>query len=107
MKNINKVVLGGELIRDAFFSHTPRGRAVITFTIAFANSNLDFGGSKNNKGFIDIIYFSDKVSPEVQLLKKSKKIVVEGHLQQRNWQTSEGIKKRKMEIVAEKINFPD
>ena len=107
MKDINKVVLGGELIRDAVFSHTPRGRAVTTFTIAFANSNLGFGGSRNNKGFIDILYFSDTASPEVQLLQKNKKVLVEGRLQQRSWQTSEGIKKQKTEIVAEKISFTD
>ena len=107
MKDINKVVLRGELIRDAVFSHTPRGRAVTTFTIAFANSNLDFGGSRNTKGFIDVIYFSDRLSPQARLLQKSKKIVVEGRLQQRSWQTSEGIKKRKTEIVAEKISCTD
>lgn len=107
MKDINKIVLRGELIRDAVFSHTPRGRAVTTFTIAFDNSNLDFGGSRNNKGFIDVIYFSDKLSPQAQLLQKSKNIVVEGRLQQRNWRTSEGIQKRKTEIVAENISFTD
>ena len=107
MKDINKVVLRGELIRDAAFSHTPRGRVVTTFTIAFANSNLDFGGSRNSKGFIDVIYFSDTLSPQAQLLLKSKKVVVEGRLQQRSWQTSEGIQKRKTEIVAERVSFAD
>lgn len=107
MEDINKIVLMGELIRDAVFSHTPRGTAITTFTIAFDNSNLDFGGSRNNKGFIDVIYFSDKLSPQAQLLQKSKNIVVEGRLQQRNWRTSEGIQKRKTEIVAENISFTD
>jgi single-strand DNA-binding protein len=107
VKDINKVVLRGELIRDAVFSHTPRGREVTTFTIAFDNSTLDFGGSRNTKGFIDVIYFSDKLSPQAQLLKKSKKVVVEGRLQQRSWHTPEGIKKRKTEIVAENMSFSD
>jgi single-strand DNA-binding protein len=107
VKDINKVVLRGELLRDALFTHTPRGKAVTTFTVAFPNSNLGSGGSRKNTGFIDVIYFSDTVSPEAQVLKKSKKVVVEGCLQQRNWQTSEGIKKRKTEIVAEKIIFLD
>ena len=43
----------------------------------------------------------------VEIFGESKKVVVEGYLQQRSWQTSEGIQKRKTEIVAEKINFPD
>jgi single-strand DNA-binding protein len=107
VKAINKLVLRGELISDGVFSHTPRGRAVTTFTIAFANNNQEGGGSRSNKGFIDVIYFSDKSSLEVSLLKKSKKVVVEGRLQQRSWQTSEGVQKRKTEIVAEKISFPD
>ena len=105
MKDINKVVLRGELIRDAVFSHTPRGRSVTTFTIAFANSNLDFGGLRNTQGFIDVIYFSDTLSSQAQLLRKSKKVVVEGRLQQRSWRTTEGIKKRKTEIVAERVSF--
>ena len=108
MKDINRVVLRGELIRDAFFSRTPRGRAVTTFTIAFDNSNRDFfEGSRNTKGFIDVIYFSDKLSPQAQLLKKSKTVLVEGRLQQRSWHTAEGIKKRKTEIVAENISLTD
>jgi single stranded DNA-binding protein len=107
VKDINKVVLRGVLIRDAVFSHTPRGRAVATFTIAFDNSTLDCGGSRNNKGFIDVVYFSDTVSSQTQLLKKSINIVVEGRLQQRNWRTSEGIQKRKTEIVAENISVTD
>ena len=105
MKDINKIVLSGELIRDAVFSHTPRGRAIASFTISFDNSTLGFGGSRNNKGFMDVIYFSDKSSPHLQLLQKSKNIVIEGRLQQRNWRTSEGIQKRKTEIVAEKISL--
>lgn len=107
MKAINKVVLRGELMRDAVFSHTPRGKTVTTFTIAFDNSSLDFGGFRKTKGFIDVIYFSDKLSPQAQLFKKHKNVLVEGRLQQRSWNTSEGIKKRKTEIVAENISFTD
>jgi single-strand DNA-binding protein len=107
VKDINKVVLRGELIREAVFSHTPRGRTVTTFTIVFNNSNQDFGVSRNSKGFIGVIYFSDTLPPQAQLFKKGKKVVVEGRLQQRSWNTPEGIKKQKTEIVAEKINFTD
>ena len=107
MKAINSVVLRGELTRDAFFTKTPRGIAVASFTIAFANVPAQPGDARNKRGLIDVIYCCDKSSHWAQLLKKTQEVVVEGRLQQRSWQTPEGMQKRKMEIVADKISCSD
>ncbi len=32
-------------------------------------------------------------------------MLVEGHLQQRNWETPEGQKRSKLEVVAERVQF--
>ena len=107
MKDINRVVLRGELIRDAYFTNTPRGTAVTSFTLAFTNVPAQPGGPRNKKGLIDVIYCSNESSPWAQLLKKASTVVVEGRLQQRSWQTPEGIQKQKMEIVADKLSCYD
>ena len=107
MNDINRVVLRGELTRDAVFTHTPRGNEVTTFTIAFANVHSHPVGAGNKRGQIDVIYCCDKSPHWAQVLKKTKKVVVEGRLQQRSWQTPEGIYKQKTEIVAEKLDWSD
>ena len=107
MKDITRVVLRGELVRDAYFTNTPRGTAVITFTLAFVNVPAQPGGPRNKRGRIDVIYCSNESSRWSQLLKKTTIVVVEGRLQQRSWQTPEGIQQRKMEIVADNLSCSD
>ena len=106
MNDTNKVVLRGELIRDATFTHTPRGNPVTTFTISFANVHAHPGGSRNKRGQIDVIYYCGETSHLPPLLKKARLVDVEGSLQQRSWQTPEGIQKRKTEIIADRLSWP-
>ena len=86
----------------------PRGGLQLQpLLIAFTNVPAQPGGPRNKRGLIDVIYCSDESSRWAQLLKKASTVVVEGRLQQRSWQTPEGMQKRKMEIVADKLSCSD
>ena len=100
---INRVVLGGVLVRDSNFGYTAGKTAVATFTLAFYSSPDKGGFSKQKRSLIDIIFFGAKEAKWSQLLKENKQVVVEGRLQQRCWVTREGIHKSKTEIVADLV----
>ncbi len=103
VKDINRVVLGGVLVRDSDFGFTAGKTAVATFTLAFC-SNPDKGGfPRKKRSRIDIIFFGAEEAKWSQLLKKDKQLVIEGRLQQRSWVTREGIRKSKTEIVADVV----
>ena len=103
VEDINRVVLGGVLVRDSNFGYTAGKTAVATFTLAFYSSPDKGGFSKKKRSFIDIIFFGAEEAKWSQVLKKDKRIVVEGRLQQRSWVTREGIHKSKTEILADRI----
>ena len=100
---INRVVLGGVLVRDSNFGYTAGKTAVATFALAFYSSPDKGGFSKQKRSLIDIIFFGAKEAKWSQLLKENKQVVVEGRLQQRSWVTREGIHKSKTEIVADLV----
>ena len=100
---INRVVLGGVLVRDSNFGYTAGKTAVATFTLAFYSSPDKGGFSKQKRSLIDVIFFGAKEAKWSQLLKENKQVVVEGRLQQRSWVTREGIHKSKTEIVADLV----
>lgn len=103
MEGINKVVIAGELAGDSVFAHAARGATVATFTLAFPCDPGKQGNESRKKGFIDIIFFGVEASRWGAVLKKGRKVVIEGKLQQRSWKTLEGIKRNKTEIVAQKV----
>lgn len=103
MEDINKVIIGGELVRDSTFGHAAGGSAVATFTLAFPSGPDKQRDSKNRKGVIDIIFFGAEARSWVELLRKGTRVVVRGRLQQRSWRTLEGIHRSKTEIVANQV----
>jgi len=103
VKDINRIVLGGVLVRDSHFGYTARRTAVATFTLTFSSSPDKGGFSKKKKSHIDVIFFGAEGSKWSQLLKRGKEVLIEGRLQQRSWVTPEGIHKNKTEIIADRV----
>lgn len=100
---INRVVLGGVLLRDSSFGYTAGKTAVATFTLSFSSGFHKDDHPKKRRGLIDVIFLGAEEAKWSQLLKKDKPVVVEGRLQQRSWVTREGIQKSKTEILADQV----
>jgi single-strand DNA-binding protein len=100
LKEINRVVLTGEVVSDAAFGHTARGSGVATFTLAFCSGDPDRG---RQKGYIDVVCLGDAALRCVGVARQAEKVKVEGRLQHRSWTTPEGFHKSKMEIMAQTI----
>lgn len=105
MNDLNKVILIGRIVKDVELRHTPSGVAVASFDIANNKTYTQNGEKKEQVSYISCVAWSKLGELIAEYCKKGAQIAVEGRLQQRRWDDSEGNKKSKIEIVAENIQF--
>lgn len=99
-KSLNKVMLIGNMTRDPEMRYTPQGTAVCTFGIATNSSwTNDAGEKKENVEFHNIVAWNKLAEICAQLLKKGRKVFVEGRLTTRSWQGTDGTQKQRTEVV--------
>ena len=55
--------------------------------------------------FVDIVVFGKQAEHCGQYLSKGNGIIVDGRLQQRRWETEDGQKRSKHEVVAQTVTF--
>lgn len=100
MKYLNKVQLIGNLTRDPELKYTPTGMAVCTFTIATNRSwTTDTGEKKEEADFTRLVAWNKLAEICGQLLKKGRKVYVEGRLSNRSYQDKDGVTKYISEVV--------
>lgn len=106
MANFNKVILLGNLTRDPDMRYTPSGSPVCNFDLAVNRSYTTQSGEKKDEVcFITIVVWGKQAESCGEYLRKGRSALVEGHLQQRSWETPDGQKRSKYEVVAERVQF--
>jgi single-strand DNA-binding protein len=104
MGSVNKVILVGNLGRDAELRYTPGGAAVATLNLATTEVWNDKGGQKQEKTEWHRIVLWGKTAESLnEYLTKGKQIYVEGRLQTRNWEDKDGNKKYTTEIRGDRV----
>jgi single-strand DNA-binding protein len=99
-KSLNKVQLIGNLTRDPELKYTPQGTAVCTFGVATNRQwTTESGEKKDEADFHKIVSWNKLAEICANLLKKGRKVYVEGRLQTRSWQGQDGIQRTTTEIV--------
>jgi len=108
-RSLNKVILIGNLTRDPELRYTPSGTPVCSFGIATNRSWVPSGSEERQEEteFHSVVAWSKLAELCAQLLSKGRKIYIEGRLQTRSWETPEGDKRMKTEIVAEDMIILD
>jgi single-strand DNA-binding protein len=108
MRSVNKVILIGNLTRDPELRQTPSGQAVCTFSIATNREWITKDGGKHAlTEYHDLVAWAKLADICSSHLKKSKLIYVEGYLKTRSWESPEGVKKFKTEIVIQDLIILD
>ena len=106
MGSVNKVILVGNLGRDAELRYTPGGAAVATLNLATAEVWNDKGGQRQEKTeWHRIVLWGKQAESLQEYLTKGKQIYVEGRLQTRQWDDKDGNKKYTTEIKADRITL--
>jgi len=99
---MNKVILVGRLAQDPEVRYTQSGKAVASFTIAV---NRFSGGGQKEADFIPIVAWEKLAETCGNNLTKGQRVLVEGRLQIRSYETNDGQKRRVAEVIAQNIEF--
>lgn len=102
-RDVNKVILIGNLTRDPEVRFTPQGNAVANFTVATNRSWSTDGETKEAVEFHNVVTWNKLAELCGQLLQKGTKVYVEGRLQTRNWVGDDGIKRYKTEVNIDEM----
>jgi single-strand DNA-binding protein len=105
MASFNKVILMGNLTRDPEIRYTPSGTPVATLGLAVNRRYKQGEELKDEVCYIDVVVFGKQAEHCGQYLNKGHGVIVDGRLQQRRWETDDGQKRSKHEVVAQTINF--
>ena len=100
MRSVNKVILIGNITRDPEIKKTANGQSIVTFGLA---TNREWVTSKGEKQSLaeyhNLVAWGKLAEICHQYLKKGKLIYVEGYLKTRSWDSPEGVKIFKTEVV--------
>lgn len=105
MVAFNKVILIGNLTRDPELRYTPSGTPVVNFSLAVNRRYRQGDDQKEEVCYVDIVAFGRQAEHCGQYLSKGDGAIVDGRLQQRRWETDDGQKRSKHEVVAQTVNF--
>ena len=99
---MNQVQLLGNLARDAELRFTQSGKAVATFTVAATNTYVDSttNETKEQTAFINCVAWG-KNGEAVGNCKKGERLLVNGRIQTRSYDTQDGQKRYVTEVVAD------
>jgi single-strand DNA-binding protein len=101
--SLNKIMLIGNLGKDAETRFTTTNLAVTNFTLATTNSYKGKDGNwQNETTWHNVVAFSLSDYMKNQL-RKGKKFYVEGRLTKRDYTDKDGNKRYTVEVAAEKI----
>ncbi len=104
MGSVNKVILVGNLGRDAELKYTPGGVAVSTLNLATTEVWNGKDGKRQEKTeWSRVVLWGKPAESLTEYLVKGKQIYVEGRLQTRQWDDKDGTKRYTTEIRADKI----
>ncbi len=106
MASLNKVLLIGNLTRDPELRYTPGGVAVANLRLAVNRKYKDKSGElKEDTCFVTVTAWDKQAETCNQYLQKGSAVFVEGRLQSRSWETSDGQKRNTIDVRAERIQF--
>jgi len=103
--NMNSVSVVGNATRDPELRFTPSGQAIATFGIAVNRSwrNKQSNEWEEAVSFFDVTCWAQMAENVAESVTKGTRVLVSGRLEQRSWETNDGEKRSKVEIVADEI----
>ncbi|EKD47935.1 MAG: hypothetical protein ACD_65C00213G0001 [uncultured bacterium] len=104
MRSINKVILIGNVTRDPSVRQTPSNQSVCTFGLATNRRWVTASGQQQNSAeFHELVAWSKLAETCEKYVRKGKLLYIEGYLKTRSWDTPEGVKKFKTEIIVQDL----
>jgi single-strand DNA-binding protein len=103
---LNKALIIGNLTRDPELKSLPSGMQVTSFSVATNRVWKDKAGARQESSdYHNIVVFGRQAETAAQYLKKGASVLVEGRIQTRSWDGTDGKKQYRTEIVADRVQF--
>lgn len=103
---LNKALVIGNLTRDPEMKSLPSGVQVTSFSVATNRVWKDKNGAKQESAdYHNIVVFGRQAETVAQYLRKGSSVLVEGRMQTRSWEGTDGKKNYRTEIVADRVQF--
>lgn len=101
----NTVVITGNATREPELRYTPSGQAVTSFGMAVNRrwQNRQTQEWEQATSFFDVTAWGPLAENVSESVPKGSRVTVTGRLDQRSWETPEGEKRSKIEIVADDV----
>ena len=108
MAGLNKVMIIGNLGADPEMRYMADGTALTTFRVASTrNFSSADGERKEETEWFSVTAWRKLAEQCSQFLQKGRRVYVEGRLKTRSWDTPEGEKRYRTEVVADQVLFLD
>jgi single-strand DNA-binding protein len=106
--NINRVVLVGRLTSDPELRALPSGTSVCGLRVACNTTRKNTDGEYTEKpNFFSVSVFGAAGESVHRYMSRGRRVAIDGRLEWREWETSEGGKRQAVDIVAESVQFLD
>jgi single-strand DNA-binding protein len=104
--SINRVMISGNMTRDAELRQTAGGMQVLTFGVAVNErvQNRQSGQWEDRANFVDCTMFGKRAEAVAQYLAKGTKVAIEGKLRYSSWER-DGQKRSKLDVIVDEIEF--
>jgi single-strand DNA-binding protein len=104
MGSVNKVILVGNLGRDAELRYTPGGAAVSKFSLATTEVWTDKSGQRQERTeWHNIDLWGKQAESLNEYLRKGKQVYIEGRLQTDEYTDKEGAKRKSTKVRCDRV----
>lgn len=103
---MNKVFLIGRLTRDPELRYTSSNIAVATFSIA-VDRNFSNAAGEREADFINIVVWRKQAENIKNYMHKGSQVAIDGRIQTRSYDDTDGKKRYVTEVVADNVQFLD
>ena len=101
----NTVTLVGNVTRDPELRFIPSGQAVAQFGLAVNRrwQNRQSNEWEEQTSFFDVKCWAQMAENVSESIQRGARVIVTGRLEQRSWETEQGDKRSKVEVVADEV----
>lgn len=103
--SINSVAISGNLGRDPELRATRNGMQVLGLSVC-VNTRVKRGDSWEDKpNWVEVSIFGKRAEAVAKYLAKGTHVTLHGRLSQSTWETKDGQKRSRLEVIADDIDF--
>jgi single-strand DNA-binding protein len=103
MANGNTITIVGNVTRDPELRYLTSGTALAQLGVAVNRRYQQNGEWQEDTSFFDVVCWRELADNVSESISKGDRIIVTGRLEQRSWETQDGDKRSKVEIVADEV----